>query len=299
MSFMAPVCISADIIRESHKGYGGIAVNIDSTLFASVDSEQHCVYIYSLVDTAADPVVFGTVGTRGSANEQLNSPISTCFVRRDCKDTLLITDLGNNRVVEVSADGTFVRAIAMNGRFPYGIAYCGNSDIIAVTLKITYWVVLFLQYESGAVKPEVTIGSGTARRLSLPLGVAFTADGRYLLVADNHCVSKFNAASGEFITHVATKAANGICSPRGVLQCEDGSIVVALAYYGSSSSVVHVGADGETINEFIIPNASGGNLHPCLLFNSVLVKCLDGSLFVLRDTWSPSPRCAWLHACVG
>ena len=54
-----------------------------------------------------------------------------------------------------------LRAIALaRCSAPYGIAYCGSSDVIAVSLHAAHAVVL-LQYELGEVKPEVTIGSGT------------------------------------------------------------------------------------------------------------------------------------------
>lgn len=119
----------------SLRGYGGIAINVDGSLLASVDSDQHCVYIYS-VDGAgeclADPVV---VGTRGKADGEYRSPRFACFVRRGGRDTLLICDRGNHRVVEVTANGAFLRAIAMPyGSHPWGIAYCVTSDVIAVSL---------------------------------------------------------------------------------------------------------------------------------------------------------------------
>ena len=268
-------------------------MNVDGTLFASVDHNQHCVYIYS-VDGAgkrtADPVVVGTAGTAGSAHGQLYGPRFACFVHRNGIDTLLMCDAGNDRVVEVTASGVFLRAIAVKkDSCPWGIAYCGTSDVIAVSLYDAHAVVL-LQYESGAVKPEVTIGSGTGAsgsgngQVNCPMGVTFTADGHYILVADcdNHRVSKFSAASGAFIAHVATKAANGIRWPSDVLQCEDGSIVVTQGFGTSDPSVVCVGEDGVTVKNIIIPSASGGAFTPCSLsyspsLNGVVVKEYGGS----------------------
>jgi DNA-binding beta-propeller fold protein YncE len=206
--------------------------------------------------------------------------------------TLLICDYANDRVVEVTAGGEFMRAIAVHGR-PGGIAE--RDGVIAVTLHWAHAVVL-LQYESGAVKPEVTIGSGTSGRadgqLHHPRGVTFTADGRYILVADyiNHRVSKFSADSGAFVAHVIS---NGITFPRDVLQCEDGSIVVA-----HNDGVVCVGKDGVTVQNIIISRFPWSlSCSPSL--NGVVVKCYDdSSVFVLRDTWSQSLRCEWVHACV-
>jgi sugar lactone lactonase YvrE len=251
-----------------------------------------------VTDLTADPIVIGTPRTSGSAHGELHCPRSACFVHRDGVDTLLISDAGNRRVVEVSARGEFMRAIAVDGR-PWGVAQ--RDGVIAVSLRSSHAVVL-LQYESGAVKPEVTIGSGTAGhadgQLDHPVGVAFTVDGRHILVADyfNNRVSKFSAARGAFVAHVVS---NGISYPSDVLQCEDGSIVVA-----DGRSVVCVGADGLPVHITIPTAATSRNaFSPWSLsyspsFNGVLVKGEGGSVFVLRDAWFHSLRCKWVHACV-
>jgi DNA-binding beta-propeller fold protein YncE len=264
-------------------------VNVDGNCFASVDSGQHCAYIYSVADRTADPIIVGTAGTSGSAHGFLKDPAFVCFVHRDGVDTLLICDWGNDRVVEVSARGEFMRAIAVEGG-PWGIAE--RDGVIAVSLWAAH-VVALLQYESGAVKPEVTIGSGTRGyadgQLSSPAGVTFTADGRHILVADcwNHRVSKFSAANGAFVAHVVS---NGISYPTDVLQCED-SIVVA-----HRQGVACAGKDGVTVKSIDVPFTPNSlSYSPSL--NAVVVKGFDGSVFVLRDAWSQSLRCEWVHAC--
>jgi DNA-binding beta-propeller fold protein YncE len=161
-----------------------------------------------------------------------------------------------------------------------------------------------LQYDSGAMKSEVTTSFGTEdEQLSYPRGVTFTLDGCYLLVVDsgNDRVSKFSATSGAFIAHVVTKPENGISNPWDVLQCEDGSIVVTQAFSGSGGSVVCVGADGLTAQEIIIPSTTGGAiLTPyspsySASLNGVVVKTHEGA-FLLRDAWFASSRHAWLSA---
>ena len=293
----------------------GVTINENNSLIASVDGLNHCVRIYN-IDAAgsltAPPLVVGTPGTAGTAHGQLNCPVFACFVHRNGTDTLLICDAGNDRIVEISASGDFCRAVAVKtNSFPFGIAYCGSGDVIAVSLYGAH-AVLLLQYESGAVKPDVTIGLGAAGngdgQLWAPLGITFTADGRHILVADygNDRVSKFNAVSGAFITHLATKAANGIQFPRDIIQCEDGSILVAVTQCRDCSpSVVCVGEDGVKVKNIIFTSAiDGGVLSPYSLSYSssliaVVVKTLDGSVFLLRSTWMSSSRCAWLSAvCV-
>jgi hypothetical protein len=284
----APIPIPAPIPAK----FGGIAVNVDGTLVASVSRNAHCVYMFNVADRTTDPVVVGTAGTAGVAHGELDRPAFACFVHRDGVDTLLICDWGNHRVVEVTAGGEFVRAIAVSPR-PWGVAE--RDGVIAVSLCGAHAVIL-LQYESGTVKPEVTIGSGTAGiadgQLEHPTGVAFTTDGRYILVADswNNRVSKFSAASGAFVAHVIS---NGIHRPTDVLCCENGSIVVA--HY---DGVTCVEKDGVTVQRI-----GGGAFAPWSLSNSpsldgVVVKCNDGGVFLLRDAWSHSLRCEWVHACV-
>jgi hypothetical protein len=219
-------------------------------------------------------------------------------VNRKGADTLLICDVYNDRIVEVTASGVFLRAIAVTkGSLSWGIAYSGASDVIAVSLCNSHAVVL-LQYESGAV--NVTIGSGMGSRdgqLCRPHGVRFTADGRHILVTDwgNHRVSKFSVASGAFIAHVIS---NGILYPGDVLQCEDGSIAVAQGYHGCSK-VVGVGQDGGTVQDIMIPAASGSAFTAHSLsssLNGLVVKTYDGKVFLLRDAWMSSSRCGWLSA---
>jgi hypothetical protein len=213
--------------------------------------------------------------------------------------------------VEVTASGVFMRAIAVKkGSYPYGVAHCCSGDVIAVSLNDAHAVVL-LEYESGVVEREVTIGLGKGcgdGQLQSPYGATFTTDGRYFLVADcgNNRVSKFSAASGEFVAHVATKATHGISDPRDVIQCEDGSVVVAQGRYadGRDARVVCVGEDGGLVQNIIIPiipSASEGVFIPTALtyfpsLKGVVVKIFSGKAFLLRDAWMSSNRCAWLSA---
>jgi DNA-binding beta-propeller fold protein YncE len=308
--------------RADDEGLGGIAVNVNGNVFASVDHHQHCVYIYSVDDAGkrtAHPVfVAGTAGAAGRAHGQLNGPTFACFVRRDGMDTLLICDYFNDRLVEVTDSGDFRRAIAFkDGSRPYGVAYSAIDDVIAVSLPGVHAVVL-LQYESGAVKPEVTIGSGAAgdedEHVDHPVGVAFTADGRYILVADfyKNRVSNFSASSGAFVALVSTKAATGISYPRDILQCEDGSIVVAQGSGYWDRRVVCVTEDGSTMQNIIFSN--GATMQNNIIFsdeecdicpwslsysaslNGLVVKTYTHGLFLLRDAWMASSRNAWLSA---
>jgi hypothetical protein len=103
-------------------------------------------------------------------------------------------------------------------------------------------------------------------------------------------VSKFSAASGAFVAHVVTRAANGIAFPTDVLQYEDDSIVVA-----HNDGVVCVGKDGATVQYINVPSIPH-SISYSPSSNGVVVNGCDGSVFVLRDAWSHSLRCEWVHA---
>ena len=294
----------------AHDARGGVAVNHDGSLFACVNN--HVVRMYSVDGAgqcAAVPVTLGTSGTAGFEHGQLhslmavpyyacNTPIVACFVHRNGMDTLLICD-ARFRVAEVTAGGVFVRGFSIDTEadsWPCSIAYCGIGDAIAVTLYRVHAVVV-LQYESGAVKREVSIGSrglgGDADGvLCHPRGASFTLDGRYLLVADtvNNRVSKFSSATGEFIAHVATRTANGISYPRSALQFEDGSIIVAYVSNGTCLMTCVTEDDGM---KYIL-GAWSATYSKSL--KALVVTTLRGDIYLLRDAWLHSSRCAWLSA---
>jgi hypothetical protein len=86
-------------------------------------------------------------------------PAFACFVHRNGIDTLLICDGLNDRVVEVSASGLFLRAIAVRkGSYPYGVAE--RDGVIAVSLHWAHGVLL-LQYEPGAFTYRERGGGGS------------------------------------------------------------------------------------------------------------------------------------------
>lgn len=150
-------------------GCGGIAVNNDGTLMASVDSEQHCVHIYSMDsegECIADPIIIGHMGERGIAHGYLSYPWGICFVHRGGTDSLLICDYGNTRIVETTAGGVFLRTIAA-GSYISHVAYCGRTDVIAASEHF-FRSVMLLRYESGK-KTVASFGTGAGRKCLLLL----------------------------------------------------------------------------------------------------------------------------------
>jgi hypothetical protein len=187
--------------------WGGIATNDDGTLFASTDVNMHRVHIWSVADK-----------TSCTTTVPLTDPRFMCFARRGDVDTLLICDGGNDRIVEVSVDGQPIRCIAVDrkGSFPFGVAYCSQRDVIAVSLTRVHMVWL-LQYTSTDVIGS--IGREYGGELRSPRGLCFTADGMHIVVADwgNNRVSKYCADEEVLVSHIATLEANGIGLPTDVL----------------------------------------------------------------------------------
>lgn len=270
-------------------GYGGSAVNFDGTLFASVDNHKDSVYIYHVDakgERTAAPVVFGSppLVYTGITEGQLWGPRFVCFVHRRMEETLLIGDFFNLRLVEVKVTGEFLRAIAIPDRRgkPLQFTYCSKRDIIVVSLGAHHTVVL--DYASGLTAT----------------GVKITADSDYILFSDfyENSLKKFNAATGAFITDVVLE---GILWPLDVLQMEDGCVLLAQQGCADGNSIVFLGADGSTVEKFFFCSANGNILKPVTLsysplFHGVIMKCFDGGVYLLRDAWSHSSRCAWLSA---
>lgn len=124
-----------------------------------------------------------------------------------------------------------------------------------------------------------------------------TEDGDCILVVDSvtNRVGKFCAATGTFITNMASEQAHGISSPREALQYDDTTLVVA------RRSVTCIGADGAVVNNLVLRSKSGLVVQPesicsSALWGGVVVKGFDGSVFLFRNTWARGSRGAWLCA---
>jgi hypothetical protein len=130
--------------------------------------------------------------------------------------------------------------------------------------------------------------------------VTFAADGDFILVADcyNHRVSKFKASSGEFVAHVASSSSHGIRFPRDVLQHGAVSLIAAGSAIGHPT-LFCVGAEGETLREIRISSDFFSISHTFFSISGdvdVAVKTDGEEVYLLRDEWTCSRRCAWLSA---
>lgn len=246
------------------------------------------MHIYRL-DTAGqcigDSVVFGDIPGISSV----------CFTLRNGVETVLVLDLRFQRIVEIDLNGVLIRHIELGTgiRAVGGLAFCGTQDLIAVS---SFWPsdVFIINYSG----EEVTRVGGFGHRdgeLCGPLGVSFTADGLYLLVADNgnNRVSKFRALDGTFITHLAIGA---VFRPMQVSEYEDGLLVVGRHEKHPSIGLFLVGTGNP-----IFTYKEDDNISYCEAFvfasSGKIAVNSCGVLFFLSDIWSTSDRAAWVCAC--
>jgi hypothetical protein len=203
-------------------------------------------------------------------------------VRRCGVDTVLICDTCNDRIVEISVSGHFIRHIAVDARgLPYGIAY--NSDSNAIAVSLTRQVAV-LRYDTGEVI--------TCIEIARSFGLRFTANGAHILLTNygNSCVSKYDAASGAPVCHI-----HNIDEPNDAVELEDGSIVVT-----TSGGVTYVGVDGVTTTSIVDGSFESLSLCYSPALNGVCVNEEDGGgrVVLFSDVWYSSLRCAWVSACV-
>ena len=271
---------------EGWRAEGCIAVNGDGTLYACMDSFGRSVVIKHATKLADVVVDFDFL-----------LPRFACFARHGSVDTLLISDYRG--IVEASVAGACLRTIALGRGFPYGIAYCAKSDVIAVSLSHVH-AVSMLQYESTAEVARIgprLVGPGSNDELHFPMGLRFTADGARIIVCDhfNNRVSMYSATTGVLDRHLLTLA-----GPTDVVLFEDGGVLVA-----ESRGVTYLKANGCVEVTAISPaNRSNDNfprsLAYCSVLDGVFVKDFipNGSVAFIKNSWGSSPRSSWVSACV-
>lgn len=279
MSFLPPTPFKV-LFSGGRAGRGGIAVNHDGSLLASLDTYNHSVYICSMDSS----VVVG-------ANNGLHFPSAVCFANRNGKETLFVGDSGHSRMHEIAIDGSVLRNAPMrNGWIGSisGIAYCSLNDSIAVSFYNNHCLEL-LQYES----LETTVRMQNVEQLIFPKDVMFTVCGKYIMVAgDESRVSSFSTADGTFVTHVTLDIRNPITGVM-VVQHPDGFIVSA----GICEKIIYfVGHNGLNKKEIIRFGFSPVDITYSAARGVLIVKVFE-KVMVLEDAWMESSKGSWLSVC--
>jgi len=179
-------------------------------------SYYHVIRVYS---TTPPHALLHTIGSPG--NRQLDYPYKMCVTP---VNSLLLCDYFNNRVQELTLEGTFVRAFAVRG--PICVAL--NNDVLAVgtNYKNSLYIRLFSYPIGTPLRSFGPVGSGDGQIGGRAEGMRFTQDGRFLVVAENknRRVSVFTV-DGEFAMHIGVGVVDN--SDKDVEIDVNGDIIVA------------------------------------------------------------------------
>jgi hypothetical protein len=205
---------------------------------------------------------------------------------------LLVTDAGNDRVVELEVGGVITGRPPVQrctfgggaGCAPRGVAACG------ALIAVSGWskggsgdhVVTLHSAVSKAVVRRVgagrRMGAGDGQ-LNCPTGLCFAGGGAQVVVADrgNIRVCAFDVASGDFVDHVATMGAHRLNCPYGVAGVAGGVVITDMRNH----RLVCVRSDGSPATVFGKYGSGPGD------FNYPTAVCVapDGRVFV-RDWYN-------------
>jgi hypothetical protein len=262
--------------------YGFIASNHNGSLLASNDTHYSSVHIYRLNgvgEAIGEPAVYC---------QPLGFNLcSACFVHRGGVDTLLLSDVVHERIIEISTDGLFISHILLP--IPCNaIAYCQGKDVIAVCSSNAVALV-----EYGSAKAAVLFEEGMVPGRVGLVGIAFSPCGLHVVVGDyrNNRVSIFSAVDGAFVQHLTAKDA--IVKPQAVVQHQGGYLVLGrMVEHDSKLSVFSVTSDGTTVVLFSFALSNYQNVTHLPTVDAIVVK--ERGVITL---WYPSSRSAWLSAC--
>jgi hypothetical protein len=213
---------------------------------------------------------------------------------------VLICDHDNDRVVEVTVEGVFIRAILVAG--PWGVAFSSARDAIAISSTATHSLYI-LDFATEAMK--LTVISPKAR---FPRGITFSACGDEIVVAyyGRGCLTRYDAFTGDAIGELLTcESLHGskAVSKLDVVQYGSGYSFISfnqqevqeVMFTGKEGTVQNMpswhGCDTDT-SPFVPQSISA-------FCGGIIVKDrIQGRVLLYADRWPTSSRCAWLAACV-
>lgn len=280
--------------------FGGFAVNHDGSLVACADYEKHCVFTYDMDEAGnrSNQAIIGTWGSPGFSETMFHRPRQLAFVFREGTETLLILDVCNRRIVEVTTAGVFIRSLHLRvcGTFVIQMEYSAASDKIAVLMNR---IVVF-DYKTFDEVAEIRAVLDDSPAFT------FTADGNHILVANRplHCIAKYNIRTGSFVCDVVTREEHGLLNTYGLLEVEDGSLLVYQGSWESGVSFLHV--MGSKVLNTIKVQERDYFVNPRFV-NPMYSKRLGGVIIkesygtgrmkLLKEAWPDSDKCAWIFAC--
>ena len=182
------------------------------------------LYVHKLDPGFPLQYAFGGIGASGEGVVMKQPAPSLCFPPW-ARNSLLVADTGNDRVLEVDVVAKSVVKVWVGGEVAGPMAVAASRDVLAVCESkddASHRVSLF-SVASGSLVSRIGGWRGPGEgQLHNPRGVALCSDGRHVAVADyyNHRVSLFTVG-GTFVRHVATGVPNCV----GVVEVEGGFVV--------------------------------------------------------------------------
>ena len=227
--------------------------------------------------------------------------VALCFAQRRCgRETILVTDARNKRVVELTTSGAFMREIALPTSVgdAHGVAYSPRDDVVAVAFERGETRILVLHMGNGAVK--YAIARDYVEDVDFEPSVTFSQDGTSLFFTDilRSRLHEYEASSGDLSYHI-----NCTGDPAGVLCCDDGGFVVACTRGGKGWLEYRdsAGIAWRTVQLTPSPDTDAGDTRciPSSLSwfgGHVCYTQHIGSARLVHCEWLISQRCAWVTA---
>jgi hypothetical protein len=221
----------------------GIAVTSDSSLVIVADCVNHRVQVLRLV-VGADGISahLEFVRSLGSwhsyptpARETLNYPYDVALLQSNGgqQETVLVAEVGNQRVSQFALDGTFVGIFAGTGKIgsgdgkfnsPQGITVLGSSGEVAVADTNNHRVQIF-DSEGNYKRQFGSYGHKADIRFYRPARLASDAHGNLLVVDHTNRLQVFDPEG----KHLCTRSDLGLHegSYKGIIWSTGGEIAVA------------------------------------------------------------------------
>ncbi len=181
---------------------------------------------------------------------------------------ILVSDGPNARIVELDADGAFVRDLVTPGagglQNPKGMLLRDDGTVLVVDKPAP--AVRRYDLASGAYLGEMV----AAADLVAPFGIAASSRGTFCVSEQDGRVLEFDAGSGALVRELVTLGDNGgLANPHGLLFTPDGRLLVCsrdtdqvLEYDGDSGAFLRQFNNGGTANRLTLNQPFGIRLGP-------------------------------------
>ena len=173
-----------------------MAVTPDGCYMAVLYYSESKLRVYR-IEADCTLTLLHTCGGEGAGPKQFNHPYKMCLAPNG---NLLVSDIGNNRVQELTGLGETEPAHVRDLKVTNPRTIAVHGDMVAVGTEDA--TVVLLSYATGAIiRTFGSRGTGRGDIGNSAGGLRFTLDGVYILVAEgsNDRLSKFCVSDGTFV----------------------------------------------------------------------------------------------------